>query len=185
MTVRCKEGNMEKAIWFMRIGKLLESVDDKIDCLYKLWDHLRSGGKDVPQVSAFLLPLLVLFAALLITDIQVRQHYKTIVMVVHSVFTADISDAEELLPLLILSSLLDDPPIIRIFLLLLPLFVLHYIAVQVQVDDVTVDDDDFTSHYLFFALVVAIDAVLVLLDQPDLPHLASASHLCQGHPTTL
>jgi len=103
-----------------------------------------------------------------------RQHYKTITIVVHSVFQVDILDAVELLPLLILSSLLDDPPKTIIFLLLFLLLVLLDIADAVD-----------ATNYLFFALVVAIDAVLVFLDQPDLPHLASASHLCQGHPTTL
>ena len=137
---------------------------------------------------------------------------------------------------LIFSPLLDDPPKIRIFLLLSFLFVLPdeaaftagvvgvvgcgyivgcrmslqfssvcnqtctwqftalsttrhpntpftqegavVVAVEVEVAVVEV-----TTNYLLFALVVAIDAVLVFLDQPDLPHLASASHLCQGHPT--
>ena len=148
---------------------------------------MRSGGKDVPQVSPFLLPLLIPLAGFLITVIQVSQHYITIVMVVHSVFIEDISDAEELLPLLILSSLLDGPPKIRIFLLLFPLLVLWDLA-EVEVVVVAVEVEvavvEVTTNYLLFALVVAIDAVLVFLDQPDLPHLASASHLCQGHPTT-
>jgi len=88
---------------------------------------LRSGGKDVPQVSTFFLPLLVFLAVFLITLLQVSQHYITIVIVVHSVFPLDILDAEEW-SLLTLSPLLDDPPIIRIFLFFIILLVLLDVA---------------------------------------------------------
>ena len=90
-----------------------------------------SGGQDVPQVSAFFLPLLVLFTGiasiLCIFSIFVRQKYN-IVKVVHSAFPMDIFDAVKMLPLLILSPLLDDPPILSIFLLLSPLLVLADVA---------------------------------------------------------
>ena len=89
---------------------------------------LMSGGQDVPQVSAFFLPLLELLtgiaSSLCIFSIFSSQHYKVIVMVVHPAFRLHIFDAVKMLPLLILSPLLDDPPKIRIFLLLSFLLVL-------------------------------------------------------------
>ena len=71
---------------------------------------------------------------------------------------------------LIFSPLLDDPPIIRIFLLLSFLLVLGDEAVPAA-----------TTNYLFLAIVVAEDAELFVLDLLYLPHLASIALVCQSH----
>jgi len=108
------------------------------------------------------------------TKVEVSQHYITIVIVVHSVFLLGIFNAVELFPFFILSPLLDDPPIQRIFLLLFLLFVL--------LNEADVQDD--TPNYLLLAFVVAEDAVLLAVVLPQFPYLARATHLRQCHPTT-
>jgi len=135
---------------------------------------LGSGRQDVPQVSAFVLPLLKFLACFLIPVIQIRQHNYTIVIVVHSLFIADVHDAVELLSLLVLFSLLYNPLTVSIFL---PLSFL------LLVDEAEVMDS--SPHKLFMTLMVAINAVLVLFDQLYLPHLTRTTHLRQCHNTTL
>ena len=84
-------------------------------------------------------------------------------MVVHSLFQLDISDAVELLPLLIFSPLLDDPPIPTIIILILfLLFVLFDVA--------AVFPAVVTSHYLFS--LVPKEAVLLVFELLELPFLA-------------
>jgi len=128
---------------------------------------LQSGGQDVPQVSAFFLPQLVLLSAISsypsMFSIFIRQHNKTIATVIHSIFIVYVLDAVKLLLFLVFSFFHNDPPEPRKFLLVFILFVLV--------------DSAATPHYLFLVCVDAEEAILIVLDLPELPHSAGTVHL--------
>jgi hypothetical protein len=96
----------------------------------------------------------------------------SIINVIHSFCIPDIPDTVELLPLLSHPSLLDHPPISVIFLMLFLLYVLDDIAVIKP-----------TKHYLLLLSFSVVDAMFVLLELFEIPHLPTTTHTSQRHAT--